>query len=300
MILSLPKLSLIEYYILQSKTKKFLISDYNLDATLSSGQSFRWEKIGKDWEGVIGQQWIKLRSDHQYIIAETAIPQHNWEWLKKYLQLDFNLNQAIESFPDDRPIKNALNATPGLRLLRQDYWETLAAFILSATKQIVQIQQMVSLLSKRYGKQIVANGGSPVFAFPTIQAIADCTEKELRACKLGFRAPNLLAAARDILNNKINWQQIPLMDSTEAREELIKLRGVGQKIADCVLLFAGGHQHVFPIDVWIERALQRLYFAKSKPSSQKLRHFADNHFGPFAGLAQQYIFHHARIHLKLK
>ena len=90
------------------------------------------------------------------------------------------------------------------------------------------------------------------------------------------------------------------MDSAEAREELIKLRGVGQKIADCILLFAGGHQHVFPIDVWIERALQRLYFAKSKPSSHKLRHFADNHFGPFAGLAQQYIFHHARTHLKLK
>jgi len=241
-----------------------------------------------------------LRSDHRCIIAEAASPQHNWEWLKKYLQLDFNLNQAIQTFPDDKPIQNALNATPGLRLLRQDYWETLAAFILSATKQIVQIQQMVRLLSERYGTQILADGDSPVFAFPTIEAIADCTEKELRACKLGFRAPNLLAAARDILNNKINWQKIPLMDSTEAREELIKLRGVGQKIADCILLFAGGHQHVFPIDVWVERALQRLYFTKSKPSSRQLRHFADNHFGPFAGLAQQYIFHHARIHLKLK
>ena len=283
-----------------SKTKKFIISDYNLDATLSSGQSFRWQKTGKNWEGIIGQNWIRLRSDHRCIIAEAASPQHNWKWLKKYLQLDFNLNQAIQSFPDDKPIQNALNATPGLRLLRQDYWETLASFILSATKQIVQIQQMVNLLSQRYGKQIAADGDSQSFAFPTIEAIADCTETELRACKLGFRAPNLLAAARDILNNKINWQQIPLMDSTEAREELIKLRGVGQKIADCVLLFAGGHQHVFPIDVWIERALQRLYFTKSKPSAHKLRYFADNHFGPFAGLAQQYIFHHARTHLKLK
>ena len=283
-----------------SKTKKFLISDYNLDATLSSGQSFRWQKTGKNWEGIIGQSWIRLKSDHRCIIAEAASPQHNWKWLKKYLQLDFNLNQAIQSFPDDIPIQNALNASPGLRLLRQDYWETLASFILSATKQIVQIQQMVNLLSQRYGKQIAAEGDSPSFAFPTIEAIADCTETELRACKLGFRAPNLLAAARDILNNKINWQQIPLMDSIEAREELIKLRGVGQKIADCVLLFAGGHQHVFPIDVWIERALQRLYFTKSKPSAHKLRFFADTHFGPFAGLAQQYIFHHARIHLKLK
>ena len=123
-----------------SKTKKFLILDYNLDATLSSGQSFRWQKIGQDWEGIIGQNWIRLRSDHRCIIAEAASPQHNWKWLKKYLQLDFNLNQAIQSFPDDIPIQNALNASPGLRLLRQDYWETLASFILSATKQIVQIQ----------------------------------------------------------------------------------------------------------------------------------------------------------------
>ena len=145
---------MIDYYILQSKIKKFPILDYNLDATLSSGQSFRWQKIGKDWEGIIGQQWIRLSTGHRCIIAEAANPQHNWEWLKKYLQLDFNLNQAIETFPDDKPIQNALNATPGLRLLRQDYWETLAAFILSATKQIVQIQHMVGLLSKRYGKLI--------------------------------------------------------------------------------------------------------------------------------------------------
>ena len=119
-----------------SKTKKLLISDYNLDATLSSGQSFRWQKLGEDWEGIIGQQWVRLRLDHRYIIAEAASPQHNWEWLKKYLQLDFNLNQAIQTFLDDKPIQNALNATPGLRLLRQDYWETLAAFILSATIKV--------------------------------------------------------------------------------------------------------------------------------------------------------------------
>ena len=90
------------------------------------------------------------------------------------------------------------------------------------------------------------------------------------------------------------------MTSADARGELMKLRGVGQKIADCVLLFAGGHQEVFPVDVWIERALQRLFFPKSKPSAKRLRHFADTHFGPHAGLAQQYLFHYARVHLKLK
>ena len=89
LILSSTKSNLIEHFILQSKTKKFQILDYNLDATLSSGQSFQWQKIGKDWEGIIGQQWIRLSTDHRGIIAEAANPQHNWEWLKKYLQLDF-------------------------------------------------------------------------------------------------------------------------------------------------------------------------------------------------------------------
>ena len=283
-----------------SKTTSLQVSNYNLDATLSSGQSFRWKKAGKTWEGIIGEKWIRLHSDNEYIIAESSCLQDNWKWLEKYLQINFDLDQAINSFPDDKPMQNALHATPGLRLLRQDYWECLAAFILSATKQIIQIQQMVDLLSKKYGKLIASEGTLPTFSFPSIEAIANRTETELRECKLGFRAPYLIAAARDILNGKINWQQIPSMDSDEARKELVKLRGVGQKIADCVLLFAGGHHHVFPVDVWIERALKKLYFTKKIPSTKQLRHFADNHFGPFAGLAQQYIFHHARIHLKLK
>ena len=90
------------------------------------------------------------------------------------------------------------------------------------------------------------------------------------------------------------------MANSEAREELMKLRGVGPKIADCVLLFAGGHHEVFPVDVWIERALQRLYFPKRRPSTKRLRKFADTHFGPYAGYTQQYLFHYARVHLKLK
>ena len=159
---------------------------------------------------------------------------------------------------------------------------------------------MVALLSERYGKSIASGGDTSAFAFPTIERIAACSEAELRDCKLGFRAPNLLGAARDILDERIAWRQLPEMDSTTARVELMKLRGVGQKIADCVLLFAGGHQEVFPVDVWIERALQRLYFPKRKPTAKRLRHFADTHFGSYAGLAQQYLFHHARVNLKLK
>ena len=281
-------------------SKTFPVRDYNLDATLVSGQAFCWQSIGQAWEGVIGGRWVRLYLSKVGIVAEVAKPVQDWAWLEHYLQLHFDLGQALATFPDDEPIQNAIAALPGLRLLRQDYWECLASFILSATKQIVQIRQMVALLSERYGEPIEAGGSEPAFAFPAIEAIAARSEAELRDCKLGFRAPNLLGAARDILDGNIDWQRLPAMATDEARGELIKLRGVGQKIADCVLLFAGGHHDVFPVDVWIERALQQLYFPKRRPSAKRLRQFADTHFGPYAGYAQQYLFHHARVHLKLK
>ena len=109
-------------------------------------------------------------------------------------------------FPDVEQMKNAVAAFPGLRLLRQDYWECLASCILAATKQIVQIRQMVALLSQRFGELVESKGSKPAFAFPAIEAVAACSEAELRDCKLGFRAPNLLGAARDILDKKIDLQ----------------------------------------------------------------------------------------------
>ncbi len=281
-------------------SKTFPVREYDLDATLQSGQAFRWQAVGQAWEGVVGGRWVRLRLANGGITAEVAKPVRDWSWLEEYLQLRVDLGQVLATFPDDEPMQNAVAALPGLRLLRQDYWECLASFILSATKQIVQIRQLVALLSERFGKPVESGGSGPAFAFPEIEAVAGCSEAELRDCKLGFRAPNLRGAACDILDGSIDWQQLPTMSSNEARAELMKLRGVGQKIADCVLLFAGGHQEVFPVDVWIERALQRLYFQRRRPSAERLRKFADTHFGPYAGYAQQYLFHHARVHLKLK
>ncbi len=134
--------------------------------------------------------------------------------------------------------------------------------------------------------------------FPTPQRIAAFTEAELRACKMGFRAPNLLAAAREIAEGRFDLERIRHLPHAEARAELMKLRGVGGKIADCVLLFAYGFDSAFPVDVWIERALQRLYFPRRRASEPRLRRFAATHFGPHAGYAQQYLFHYMRTKLK--
>jgi N-glycosylase/DNA lyase len=130
--------------------------------------------------------------------------------------------------------------------------------------------------------------------FPTPQRLAAATEKELRECKMGFRAPNLLAAARQIADGSFDLEQIRSLDYAAARAELMTLRGVGGKIADCVLLFAYGFDAAFPVDVWVERALQELYFPRRRASEKRLRQFAATHFGPHAGYAQQYLFHYMR------
>jgi N-glycosylase/DNA lyase len=115
---------------------------------------------------------------------------------------------------------------------------------------------------------------------------------------MGFRAPHLLAAARQIVEEKLDLEKVRNLPLSEARAELMKLHGVGGKIADCVLLFAYGFDSAFPVDVWVERALQQLYFPRRRASEKRLRHFATTHFGPHAGYAQQYLFHYMRTKMK--
>jgi len=306
----------------------FRVRDYDLAATLNSGQVFRWQQIENSWTGVVGKNFARLTQTDGGILAETSTGIDDLDWLRDFLQTGTDLDAVLKTFPDDEPMRAAVASCRGLRLLRQDPWECLASFILSSTKQIVQIRQIVSLLCERFGEPVgdfglrwqsaAATALSPAMkssesgvalrlppqskivrhSFPSPEKIASLTEAELRACKMGFRAPNLLAAARQIADGKFDLEKIRRLDYAEARAELMKLRGVGGKIADCVLLFAYGFDSAFPVDVWIERALQQLYFPRRRASEQRLRRFAATHFGPHAGYAQQYLFHYMRTKLK--
>jgi N-glycosylase/DNA lyase len=284
-----------------SRRTVFPVHDYDLAATLTSGQVFRWQQRGSRWEGVIGQRWVRLRTDGGSIMAETVEHVDDWRWLMDYLQIELNLGGVLATFPDDEPMRAAVAACRGLRLLRQDPWECLASFILSSTKQIVQIRQIVALLCERFGEPVTTpNGCQPAFAFPAPEGIAAAGEDELRACKMGFRAPNLRAAARKLAAGEVNLSRLAATPLEAARAELMRLPGVGRKIADCVLLFAYGFQDAFPVDVWIMKALQHLYFPRRRVALQRLQEFTATHFGPYAGYAQQYLFHYARVHAKLK
>ena len=269
--------------------------DYDLAATLDSGQAFRWRPNGDFWEGIIGQYHVRLRQTESGILARTAATVQNWDWLRQFLQIKINLAAVLRTFPVDEPMTAAIASCRGLRLLRQDPWECLASFILSSTKQIVQIRQIVALLCERFGESVAVPAGiQAAFAFPKPERIAAASEAELRACKMGFRAPGLLMAAQWIAYGKLDLEALRMMSYVEARHQLMRLRGVGGKIADCVLLFAYGFDSAFPVDVWIERALQELYFPRRRANEKRLRKFAATHFGPHAGYAQQYLFHYMR------
>lgn len=278
-----------------SSSATFPVRDYDLEATLTSGQAFRWEWREGGWNGVVGQRWVRLQSDAFSVRAATAEPVGDWRWLTEYLQSGLDLGRVIATFPDDEPLRAALMACRGLRLLRQEPWECLASFILSSTKQIVQIRQIVAVLCEAYGDPISAPAGyGPAFAFPRPERLARCTEAELRRCKMGFRAGYLLATARLIVEGTPDLDRLKHGSLETARTELMLLPGVGRKIADCVLLFGFGFQTAFPVDVWVMKALRQLYFPKRRVTARRLREFSETHFGPNAGYAQQYLFHYMR------
>jgi N-glycosylase/DNA lyase len=272
------------------------VRDYDLAATLTSGQAFRWRAVEDGWEGVITGRWVRLDSEPAAIRATLARPESSIGWLEQYLQSRVDLDAIQRTFPDDEPMRAAVAACRGLRLLRQEPWECLASFILSSTKQIVQIQQCVAALCERFGEPVaVPAGREPAHAFPTAERLATCTETELRACKLGFRAPYLRKSAGMVARGEVRLDELGGMSCEAARSELLRLPGVGRKIADCVLLFAYGFQDAFPVDVWVMRTLRQQYFRGRNVKAKRLLRFAATHFGPYAGYAQQYLFHHARV-----
>ena len=276
------------------REKSFPVRDYDLAATLLSGQAFRWQLRGNAWVGVIGRNWVSLEAANGVLAARAATPVADWNWLTNYLQIHLDLDDVLASFPNDEPMRRAVGACRGLRLLRQDPWECLASFILSSTKQIVQIRQIITLLCERHGDPLPAlDDIAPVHAFPSPTQLARLGESELRSCKMGFRAPYLSETARIVTAGELDLARIQQMPVTEAREELMKLPGVGRKIADCVLLFAYGFPTAFPVDVWVMRALRELYFRR-RPTRARLERFIETYFGCNAGYAQQYLFHYMR------
>src|ERR1051325_9731692 len=264
--------------------------DFDLAMTLDSGQVFHWEKSGPGFVGAIGDQPIYIEQRKQKLCFRGG----HRDLIEHYFALDHPLTKICDSFPRDPVMSAARDFCRGLRIIRQPRWECLATFITSSMKQVAHIRQISKTLRQRYGKpHRLLN--LVMHSFPTADNIAQTSERQLRACALGYRAKNLLGTARFVSLGQANveeWSQLP---NDELFGRLCELPGVGPKVANCVLLFAYERLCAFPIDVWIGRVLREKYFAgKRSARVRELRDFAKIYFGDHGGYAQQYLFHHAR------
>ncbi len=268
-------------------------------ATLSSGQVFHWHPHKKGWAGLIGDVpvWIGQpdAGQLQCSAGQKGLVSH-------YLGLDHDLSAITAGFPpDDAPLRQAIAWCPGLRLIRQPGWECLATFITSSLKQVAHIRQISLTLRQRFGHPVNAPGLPDQWSYPTPAALAQAGENALRACGLGYRAAFLHRVASDIAEGRFDLSVIASLPDDAARAALCQLPGVGEKIANCALLFGWQRLAAFPVDVWVERVLRRLYFADAADIKAKtLREFARTHFGANGGYAQQFLFHYARLSGGLK
>lgn len=261
---------------------------------LDGGQAFRWwRQADGSWVGQWGGRIAALRhgpSDTIEWRAPAALARAAERELPHYLALDQAHGQAIGALPwrSDPHLARCIAAFPGLRLLRQPFGETLLAFLCSATKQIVQIKQMLALLAARFGLPV--EGQSALGRrLPTWAELAQVPEAELRQCLLGFRARYIRQTA-EFLAAQPGWlEETEHLPYPQAKERLCSLPGVGEKVADCVLLFGAGRGEAFPVDVWILKAMAARYGLTGWSPAQVAR-FGRVHFGAHAGLAQQYLF----------
>jgi N-glycosylase/DNA lyase len=263
----------------------------DLAKTLNSGQVFHWTQHGKGFVGAIDQKPCYLeQSGNQLLVSSDLI-----SLARRYLALDHRIDEIHGTFPNDPTLSAAARYGAGIRILRQPVWECLATFLTSALKQVAHIRSISLMVRERYGRNLEV-AGTAVFSYPGPEVLARLTLDDLRACRLGFRAANLLAAARMVAGGEIDLNGLTKLSSDEIRTVLCRFPGVGDKIANCVLLFAFGRLEVMPIDVWIARVLREKYFPeKSKLRPADLAEFCGQYFGPYAGYAQQYLFHHWRL-----
>ena len=276
------------------------LDHFNIKQILESGQVFRFEKIS-DHSYLLNakQKLIKITQQpgcSSVVLYNMNISELDEVW-GPYFDLETSYSYITRQLSQkDDFMAKAVHFGEGIRILKQDPWEMLISFIISQNKAIPHIKECIRNICEHFGFPInEADGeGRKYYTFPTPKELGRATEEELRACKLGFRAPYIIDACRKVLNGEVILNDLYIMDTNDARQKLMQIKGVGPKIADCILLFAYGKSGVFPTDVWIKRVIEGAYFDGKEVKPEEIQNFANSYFGSLAGYAQQYIFYYGR------
>ena len=261
------------------------VRDLDLEQTLDCGQSFRWTKQDDgSFSGVAFGKYVNISLDGTDMIIKNADEQDRGLW-RGYFDLDLDYGKIREGISAIHPVlTEAAKYAPGIRILRQEPYEALCTFIISQNNNIKRIKGIVGRLCESFGDEIEEG----VYAFPTAEKLASLTPEDLAPLRAGFRNRYIIDSAKKVASGEVDLDLCRTAGYEAARAELMKITGVGVKVADCTLLFGMHRIEAFPIDVWMKRAMEKLFPGMTA---------AD--FGEYAGIAQQYIFHYSRMHPEL-
>ncbi|MDE1764351.1 MAG: DNA repair protein [Thaumarchaeota archaeon] len=262
----------------------------NLNFTINSGQVFLWEKIGGKWVGINGNDLLVIKEPFQ-IISSQKLTRH-------FFRLDDNQYKILSHIGRDSLVGTAVKQFSGLRLMRQDPFQCYISFICSSNSSIQNIRNMLTRLCAKFGNKMEFENRQ-FFTFPSAERLSNATTRDLLSCGLGFRAKYVKDAIRAVNTGQIEFESLRKADYRTALETLKTVKGIGNKIADCILLFSLDKLESFPIDRWTQRILQKYYpkiFDSSGGKSLTEKKYANLHkkiaeyFGPYAGYSQQFLF----------
>ena len=269
------------------------VTDFSLKYTLESGQSFRWHRIDNAYYGVVEGRILKISQEGTTLCVESSIAEDETDFVKflrHYLDIGRDVPKILTEVSKDAYMDRAIEKLWGMRILNQELWETVVSFILSQNNNVPRIRGIIRRLSERFGERLVL-AEYVDYSFPSPNALATTTEAELLACGTGYRANYLRDTAQAVVSGELRLPSVKQMSYSEAKQELMRRKGIGEKVADCICLFSLGHLAALPIDVWIKRIFETLYLRR-RATPREIRAFAHSYFGEGVGYAQQYLFHY--------
>ena len=284
------------------KEQKYIIKNvesFEPTHIFECGQCFRWNKEDDgSYTGVVGHNVLNVKKNENEVTITGLCSEKIEELCKKYFDLETDYEEIKEKLSKiDDNLKTSIEYGKGIRILKQDTWEALISFIISANNNIPRIKGIIERISKKYGKTIKWQG-KEYYTFPTPEELSKASVADLRKLGLGFRDTRVFETTRLVNTKQIDIYELEeTMDSKRLKEELLKYPGVGPKVADCIMLFSMKKFEVFPIDVWVRRVMTELYFeneTKIVPNNKQILKYAEETFGNLAGLAQQYLFYWRR------
>lgn len=260
------------------------VKDLDLAQTLDCGQSFRWIENDDKFSGVAFGRKVDIYYDGDILCIDNTTAEEFEKIWRVYLDLDLDYGKIRGEIRKLHPVlEEACAYAPGIRILRQEPWEALCTFIISQNNNIKRIKGIVERLCESFGER-----KEDFYTFPEPDKLAVLAPEDLAPIRAGFRNKYIIDAAQKVAHGEVQLEKCRALDYEEARAELMKIKGVGVKVADCTLLFGLHRVEAFPVDVWMKRALEKLFPEMT----------ADD-FGDYAGIAQQYIFHYSRMHPEL-